>query len=87
MSRQENLVNRIMEMISERLPSELGEMSQDLRHNLTALIKESLGKMDVVTREEFDVQEKVLARTRQRSEDMEQQLHALEQKLKEPSEG
>ncbi|MCG8534292.1 MAG: accessory factor UbiK family protein [Pseudomonadales bacterium] len=87
MSRQENLVNRIMEMISERLPSELGEMSQDLRHNLTALIKESLGKMDVVTREEFDVQEKVLARTRQRLEDMEQQLHALEQKLKEPSEG
>ena len=76
-----------MEMISERLPSELGEMSQDLRHNLTALIKESLGKMDVVTREEFDVQEKVLARTRQRLEDMEQQLHALEQKLKEPSEG
>ena len=87
MSRQENLVNRIMEMISERLPSELGEMSQDLRHNLTALIKESLGKMDVVTREEFDVQEKVLARTRQRLEDMEQQLHALEQKLKEPNEG
>ena len=87
MSRQENLVNRIMEMISERLPSELGEMSQDLRHNLTALIKESLGKMDVVTREEFDVQEKVLARTRQRLEDMEQQLHALEQKFKEPSEG
>ena len=87
MSRQENLVNRIVEMISERLPSELGEMSQDLRHNLTALIKESLGKMDVVTREEFDVQEKVLARTRQRLEDMEQQLHALEQKLKEPSEG
>ena len=87
MSRQENLVNLIMEMLSERLPSELGEMSQDLRHNLTALIKESLGKIDVVTREEFEVKEKVLARTRQRLEDMEQQLHALEQKLKEPSEG
>lgn len=79
MNRQENLVNRIVELVSERLPPELGEMGHDLRHNLSTLIKESLGKMDVVTREEFDVQSKVLARTRQKLEDLEQQLIALEQ--------
>ncbi len=80
MNRQESLVNRIMDLVSERMPPELEEMGQDLRHNLTSLIKESLGKMDVVTREEFDVQTKVLARTRQRLEELETQLAELEQK-------
>ena len=79
MNRQESLVNRILELVSERLPPELGEMGQDLRHNLSAVVKESLGKMDVVTREEFEVQAKVLARTRQRLEQLEQQILELEQ--------
>ena len=79
MNRQENLVNRIIDLISERLPAELEGMGQDLRFNLSALVKESLGKMDVVTREEFETQTKVLARTRQRLEALEQQLKEYEE--------
>lgn len=79
MNRQENLVNRILELVQERLPQDIGEMGQDLRHNLAAIVKESLSRMDLVTREEFDIQTKVLARTRQRLEDLEKQVAELEQ--------
>jgi len=83
MDRQENLVNRILELVQERLPKDIGDLGQDLRHNLGAVVRESLGRMDLVTREEFDVQTKVLARTRQRLEQLEQQLSELEQQCRE----
>lgn len=78
MNRQENLVNHILELLSDRLPEGVAELGQDLRHNLSAVIKESLGRMDLVTRQEFDVQSRVLARTRQRLEQLEQQVKQLE---------
>lgn len=81
MNRQENLVNRILELVQDRLPQDLGELGQDLRLNLSSVIKESLARMDLVTQEEFEVQTKVLARTRQRLEDLEKQVAALEQQL------
>lgn len=81
MNRQENLVNRILELISERMPQDIGEIGTDLKHNLSAVIKESMSKMDLVSREEFDVQSKVLARTRARLEEMEKKLDELEQTL------
>lgn len=81
MNRQENLVNRILELISERMPQDIGEIGTDLKHNLSAVIKESMSKMDMVSREEFDVQTKVLARTRSRLEDMEKRVDELERAL------
>lgn len=81
MNRQENLVNRILELVQDRLPQDLGELGQDLRLNLSSVIKESLARMDLVTQEEFEVQTKVLARTRQRLEDLEKQVAVLEQQL------
>lgn len=87
MNRQDTLVNRILELLSERLPEGVTELGQDLRHNLAALVKESLGKMDLVTREEFDVQARVLARTRQRLEQLEQQLQQIESTLQQANQG
>ena len=65
MNRQDTLENSLLELLSERLPAGVTELGQDLRHNRAALLKESLGKMDLVTREEFDVQARVLARAPQ----------------------
>ena len=81
MNRQENLVNRILELMGERLPEGVAELGQDMRLHLAAIVKDSLGKMDLVTREEFDIQSRVLARTRQRVEKLEQQLLELENKV------
>ncbi len=83
MNRQENLVNRILDLMAERLPDGVAELGQDLRVHLTASVKDALGKMDLVTREEFDIQTRVLARTRQRLETLEQQLLELEKQLQE----
>lgn len=81
MNRQESLVNRILELVSERLPQDVGELGQDLKTNLSAVIKESLSRMDMVSREEFDVQTRVLARTRAKVESLEKQLQTLEQEF------
>lgn len=80
MNRQDNLVNRILDLVGERLPEGVAVLGQDLRQHLGAAIKESLGKMDLVTREEFEIQTRVLARTRQRLESLEIQLLDMERK-------
>ena len=81
MNRQDTLVNRIIELVSERMPEGMAELGQDLRQNLSALLTESLGRMDLVTRGEFEIQTRVLARTRQRLEQLESQLLELEKSV------
>lgn len=81
MNRQDNLVNRILERLAEQVPEGVSALGQDLRQHLAIALKESLARMDLVTREEFDIQTRVLARTRQRLEQLEQQLADLEQRV------
>jgi hypothetical protein len=48
-------------------------------------VQSALEKMDLVSREELDVQEKVLQRTREKLEALEARISELEQKLSTPS--
>jgi len=50
----------------------------DLQKNLKALLTQQFARLDLVTREEFDVQAQVLARTREKLEQLEQRLAAFE---------
>jgi len=50
----------------------------DLEKNLRALLASAFGRLDLVTREEFDVQREVLARTRARLQELEAKLAELE---------
>ena len=52
----------------------------DLEKNLRALLASAFGRLDLVTREEFDVQREVLARTRARLQELEAKLAELENK-------
>jgi hypothetical protein len=52
---------------------------RDLSQNAKTFLIGALQKMDVVTREEYDVQVALLARTREKLEALEQQVAALEQ--------
>ncbi len=54
----------------------------DAEDNINALLKGMFTKMDLITREEFDVQTGVLKRTREKLEALEAKLEALEAKLK-----
>ena len=69
-----DLSNNIKEMVKE---SPLG----DLEHNLNALLKGVFTKMELVSREEFDVQTEVLRLTRQKLQVLEARLVVLEADL------
>lgn len=56
----------------------------DLQKNLKALLAQQFAKMDLVTRDEFDVQSQVLARTREKLEQLEQRLAAFESSAGKP---
>ena len=54
---------------------------RDLSQNAKTFLVGALQKMDVVTREEYDIQVALLARTREKLEALEKQVTALEQQL------
>ena len=54
----------------------------DIENNIDALLKSMFTKMELVTREEFDVQTEVLKRTRQKLEELEKKLSEIEARKK-----
>lgn len=64
--------------ISQALPQGLRDIQQDIEKNLRAALQAGFARLDLVTREEFDVQTAVLARTRAKVETLESQVAALE---------
>jgi len=54
----------------------------DIEENINALLKGMFTKMDLITREEFDVQTGVLKKTREKLEDIEKKLSKIEKGIK-----
>ena len=73
----ENLARKLAESVPEGLRS----MRDDLETNFRGVLRSGISKLDLVTREEFDVQEAVLARTREKLEQLEAQLAEVEKNL------
>ncbi len=63
------------------LPAGLDTMRQDIEKNVQAAIRSGLARMDLVTREEFEVQQAVLERTRAKLGALDAQLRELEARL------
>ncbi|MFN8916960.1 MAG: accessory factor UbiK family protein [Burkholderiales bacterium] len=53
----------------------------EIEKNLKALLSQGFARLELVTREEFDVQREVLARTRAKLTELEKRLNDLEQNL------
>jgi BMFP domain-containing protein YqiC len=53
-------------------------VQQDLENNFRAVLRSSLTKLDLVSRDEFDAQMRVLERTRARLEELERKVAAME---------
>jgi BMFP domain-containing protein YqiC len=64
--------------IVDSLPPGLADIQEDIRQNLRATVSGAMERMDLVTREEFDVQRLVLERTREKLERLESRVAALE---------
>jgi BMFP domain-containing protein YqiC len=74
-------VEQVLESLRRALP---GGLAQDVEKNLRAALAAALARLDLVTREELEVQEQVLARTRARLEALEKQVAELEKALTRP---
>jgi BMFP domain-containing protein YqiC len=61
-----------------KVPQAAQHMQADLEENFRAVLRASLSKLDLVSRDEFDVQTKVLERTRARLEALEARVKQLE---------
>lgn len=77
----EHVVNRLGQQFGERLPAPLRGMREELEGTVKSLLRDALSRMDLLTRDEFDIQQTLLARTRARVDALEQQLRHLEQQL------
>jgi BMFP domain-containing protein YqiC len=75
--------NRLLDEIDRRMKEIFAQSpAADLQKNLRALLSSALGRLDLVTREEYDVQREVLARTRARLAELEAKVAELETKNK-----
>ena len=73
-------LNNLARKITSLLPDNVQQMQDDLESNIHALLQSTLAKMNLVTREEFDVQAALLQRTREKLEKLEKLLDELEKK-------
>ena len=75
-------MNESLEQLSKRIssliPGDIKHMQGDIENNIRSLLQSSLTKMNLVTREEFDVQSAVLQRTREKLDALEKQLAQLQ---------
>ena len=71
-------IDDIVRQLLERVPPALRTIRSDLESNFRAVLRERLSKLDLVSRDEFDAQTRVLERTRARLEALEVRLASLE---------
>lgn len=74
-------IESLARKLAESVPEGLRSMREDLETNFRGVLRSGISKLDLVTREEFEVQEAVLARTREKLERLEEKLEGLEKNL------
>ncbi|MDT8403183.1 accessory factor UbiK family protein [Sulfuriflexus sp.] len=80
MNETRNLIDDLTRQLRESLPDGLATAREDFDETLRLAISAAVSRMDLVTREEFDVQAAVLARTREKLEALITRLQELENK-------
>ena len=73
----DDIANRLVGAI----PPGLNNLKEDLEKTFHAILQGALGKLDLVTREEFEVQKMVLAKTRSKLEDLEKRVAEMEENV------
>lgn len=70
-------IDDLVQRLSDSLPPGAGQIKEDMEARFRAVLKTAFEKMELVTREEFDIQKGVLERTRRKLEAIERQLDEL----------
>ncbi|WP_407274636.1 accessory factor UbiK family protein [Dickeya ananatis] len=74
-------LEQIARQVQESMPKGIREFGEDMEKKIRQILQSQLGKLDVVSREEFDVQTQVLLRTREKLALLEQRMSELEAKV------
>ena len=77
-------IDDLARRVSELVPPGMRQAGDELQANVKATLQAGLAKLDLVTREEFEVQRAVLLRTREKLDALERTLAALEARTAEP---
>jgi BMFP domain-containing protein YqiC len=72
------LIDDLARRLASAVPENVAAVGRDLEQNFKGVLQSQLARLDLVTREEFDVQSAVLKRTREKLAALEQRLAALE---------
>ena len=75
-------IEDIARRLFESIPPSLRAAQADLESNFRSVLRAGLARLDLTTREEFDTQTRVLARTRELVEQLEARVAQLESQLK-----
>ena len=75
---QPRSLDDLVRRIAPVLPHGVSQINDEVRKNLKEVLSASLSRLELVSREEFEVQSAVLARTREKLERLEAQVAALE---------
>ncbi|MEX3629548.1 MAG: accessory factor UbiK family protein [Burkholderia sp.] len=84
MKQPSDIFNDLQSRVSDLLKN---SPAKDVERNVKAMLTQGFSKLDLVTRDEFDTQTQVLARTRARLEELERRVADLERKLNERPSG
>jgi BMFP domain-containing protein YqiC len=71
-------IDELARRLSSLVPPALRDGREELQQNFKSVLQAGLGRLDLVTREEFDVQREVLLRTREQLEALQRTVAALE---------
>lgn len=77
-----NKLNELSERLANAVPEEIKKTGHDIKQSFIKILQSGFSKLDFVTREEFDVQTKVLARTREKLTALEKKFAELEEKYR-----
>jgi BMFP domain-containing protein YqiC len=72
-------IDELTKKILETLPIDTQGLEDDIKQKINKILQASLAKLELVNREEFDIQTQVLAKTREKVECLEKKLQELSQ--------
>lgn len=78
-------IEDIARQINDSIPAGVKEFAGSMESRIKQILQQQLGKLDVVTREEMDVQQQLLLRLRERVEALEKHIASLERDLDDES--
>lgn len=70
-------IEKVVKQMQDSMPKAVKDLGSDIESKIKQGLQHQLSKLDVVTREEFDIQTQVLLRTRQKLSDLEEKIDQL----------